>query len=103
MCFPVHAAAHGKGAGILSERNVMGGPGVCRRPGPRPDYAGIGEGRGPDGNAVAKRWKEGGDAGDGRSQRAGGSGRSGDAVKRKATPPGITKKAAGFLLGVFGQ
>ena len=80
------------------ERNVMGELSMHRAAGTKPNFSDIARRHGLDRHTVAKYWREGGEAGDRRSDRESAFERVRPAVEAKAVLPGATKKGVHEML-----
>lgn len=77
------------------ERNVMGELNVYRGSGAKPNFSEIARRHGMDRHTVAKYWREGEAAADGRSARGSAFDPLEEVIRAKAQLPGMTKRAAG--------
>lgn len=75
------------------ERNVMGELNVYRGSGAKPNFSEIARRHGMDRHTVAKYWREGESAADGRSARGSASDPLEEVIRAKAQLPGMTKMA----------
>ena len=75
------------------ERNVMGELNVCRGSGAKPNFSEIARRHGMDRHTVAKYWREGESAADGRSARGSAFDPLEEVIRSKAQLPGMTKMA----------
>ena len=75
------------------ERNVMGELNVYRGSGAKPNFSEIARRHGMDRHAVAKYWREGESAADGRSARGSAFDPLEEVIRAKAQLPGMTKMA----------
>ena len=75
------------------ERNVMGELNVYRRSGAKPNFSEIARRRGIDRHTVAKYWREGESAADGRSARGSAFDPLEEEIRAKPQLPGMTKMA----------
>lgn len=75
------------------ERNVMGELNVYRGSGAKPNFSEIARRHGMDRHTVAKYWREGESAADGRSARGSAFDPLEEAIRSKAQLPGMTKMA----------
>lgn len=80
------------------ERNVMGELSMHRAAGTKPSFSDIARRHGLDRHTVAKYWREGGEAGDRRSDRESAFERVRPIVEAKAVLPGATKKGVHEML-----
>lgn len=76
------------------ERNVMGELNVYRGSGAKPNFSEIARRHGMDRHTVAKYWREGESAADGRSARGSAFDPLEDVIRAKAQLPGMTKDAS---------
>lgn len=77
------------------ERNVMGELNVYRGSGAKPNFSEIARRHGMDRHTVAKYWREGEAAVDGRSARGSAFDPLEEEIRAKAQLPGMTKMACG--------
>lgn len=75
------------------ERNVMGELNVYRGSGAKPNFSEIARRHGMDRHTVAKYWREGEAAADGRSARGSAFDPLEEVIRAKAQLPGMTKMA----------
>lgn len=75
------------------ERNVMGELNVYRGSGAKPNFSEIARRHGMDRHTVAKYWREGESAADGRSARGSAFDPLEEVIRAKAQLPGMTKMA----------
>lgn len=75
------------------ERNVMGELNVYRGSGAKPNFSEIARRHGMDRHTVAKYWREGESAADGRSARGSAFDPLEEVIRSKAQLPGMTKMA----------
>ena len=75
------------------ERNVMGELNVCRGSGAKPNFSEIARRHGMDRHTVAKYWRDGESAADGRSARGSAFDPLEEVIRAKAQLPGMTKMA----------
>ena len=75
------------------ERNVMGELNVYRGSGAKPNFSEIARRHGMDRHTVAKYWREGESAADGRSSRGSAFDPLEEVIRSKAQLPGMTKMA----------
>ena len=80
------------------ERNVMGELNVYRGSGAKPNFSEIARRHGMDRHTVAKYWREGESAADGRSARGSAFDPLEEVIRAKAQLPGIESESAPFLL-----
>lgn len=76
------------------ERNVMGELNVYRGSGAKPNFSEIARRHGMDRHTVAKYWREGESAADGRSARGSAFDPLEEVIRAKAQLPGMTNPAA---------
>lgn len=74
------------------ERNVMGELNVYRGSGAKPNFSEIARRHGMDRHTVAKYWREGESAADGRSARGSAFDPLEEVIRSKAQLPGMTKR-----------
>lgn len=77
------------------ERNVMGELNVYRGSGAKPNFSEIARRHGMDRHTVAKYWREGESAADGRSARGSAFDPLEEVIRAKAQLPGMTKSMVG--------
>lgn len=77
------------------ERNVMGELNVYRGSGAKPNFSEIARRHGMDRHTVAKYWRDGESAADGRSARGSAFDPLEEVIRAKAQLPGMTKTAHG--------
>lgn len=75
------------------ERNVMGELNVYRGSGAKPNFSEIARRHGMDRHTVAKYWRDGESAADGRSARGSAFDPLEEVIRAKAQLPGMTKMA----------
>ena len=75
------------------ERNVMGELNVYRGSGAKPNFSEIARRHGMDRHTVAKYWREGESAADGRSARGSAFDPLEEVIRAKAQLPGMTRTA----------
>lgn len=86
------------------ERNVMGELNVYRGSGAKPNFSEIARRHGMDRHTVAKYWREGESAADGRSARGSAFDPLEEVIRAKAQLPGMTKMAVyAFLREAAGR
>ena len=83
------------------ERNVMGELNVYRGSGAKPNFSEIARRHGMDRHTVAKYWREGDSAADGRSARGSAFDPLEEVIRSKAQLPGMTKMDWQHLFGRF--
>lgn len=85
------------------ERNVMGELNVYRGSGAKPNFSEIARRHGMDRHTVAKYWREGESAADGRSARGSAFDPLEEVIRAKAQLPGMTKMAVLDWQHLFGR
>lgn len=85
------------------ERNVMGELNVYRGSGAKPNFSEIARRHGMDRHTVAKYWRDGESAADGRSARGSAFDPLEEVIRAKAQLPGMTKMTADQGQGRVGQ